>query len=132
VEICYSGVYSQQEMSKKLAGGGGLVGLLGTNDAQTVEKMIRSGDEYARTVYEAMAYQVAKEIGGCAAVLSGKVDRIILTGGLAFSEMFIGWIIPRVKFIAPVMLFPGESELEALAQGALRVMENREPVKEYV
>lgn len=132
VEICYNGGFTQKEMYRKLAGRGGLVGLLGTNDARTVEKMIAAGDDNAKLVYEAMAYQIAKEIGSCSAVLFGKVDRIILTGGLAHSRMLTQWIKDRVEFIAPILVFPGEGEMEALAQGAWRIMEGADPVREYV
>lgn len=131
VALCYSGDFYREEMMKKLVGQGGLVGYLGTNDAQKVEKMIENGDEKARLIYSAMAYQVAKEIGAASAVLSGKVDAIILTGGLAYGKSFVGEIINRINWIADVMVHPGENELQALAEGALRVLRGEEIAKEY-
>jgi butyrate kinase len=113
-------------------GKGGLVAYLGTNSALEVEQRINSGDDVAREVYEAMAYQIAKEIGSMAPVLSGKLDAVILTGGLSTSAMLVDWIRDRVKFIAPVLVYPGEDELRSLAQGALRVLRNQEEPKEYV
>ena len=131
VELCYSGKYTKEELRKKLVGGGGLAAYLGTNDALKVEAMIAEGNEKAKLMYEAMAYQVAKEIGAGATALKGKVDRIIITGGLAYSKMLMGWIKERVEFIAPVELYPGELEMEALALGVLRVMDNKEPLQTY-
>ncbi|MBZ4653712.1 MAG: Butyrate kinase [Peptococcaceae bacterium] len=131
VEMCFAQGLSRNEVYKCIVGRGGLVGYLGTNDARVVEEMIRQGNEEARLVYEAMAYQVAKEIGSCAAVLKGKVEAIALTGGLAYSQMLTNWIKERVEFIAPVMIFPGEGEMEALAEGALRVLRGIEGYKEY-
>lgn len=131
VSICFSGEYYRDEVMKKLVGQGGLVGYLGTNDAVKVEKMIKAGDEKAKLVYNAMAYQVAKEIGSAAAVLAGKVDAIILTGGLAFGKEFIKTITERVKWIADVIVQPGENELQALAEGALRVLRGIENAKVY-
>lgn len=116
---------------KKLVGQGGLVGYLGTNDAVKVEKMIEKGDKQAKLVYEAMAYQVAKEIGAASAVLAGKVDAIILTGGLAYGKEFVKEISERINWIADVIIHPGENELQALVEGALRVMKGEEEVKEY-
>ncbi|WP_034658761.1 butyrate kinase [Robertmurraya massiliosenegalensis] len=131
VALCYSGQYFYEEMMKKLVGQGGLVGYLHTNDAIAVEKMIENGDEQAKLVYSAMAYQVAKEIGSASAVLSGKVDAIILTGGLAYGKEFVQAIRERVKWIADVIVHPGENELQALAEGALRVLRGEEQEKHY-
>jgi butyrate kinase len=116
---------------KMLVGQGGLVGYLGTNDAVKVEQKIAAGDQVAKLVYEAMAYQVAKEIGAASAVLSGKVDAIVLTGGLAYGKDFINLISDRINWIADVMVHPGENELQALAEGALRVLRGEEEVKMY-
>jgi butyrate kinase len=120
-----------EEMSKKLAGKGGLVAHLGTNNAVEVEARIKAGDERAKLVYEAMAYQIAKEIGAMATVLNGEVDAVVLTGGLAHSEMLLGWLRERVSWIAPVLIYPGEDEMLALAQGALRVLQGEEKAKVY-
>ena len=131
VDLCYSGTYFRKEIMAKLVGQGGLVGYLGTNDAVTVEKRIEAGDQQAALLYEAMAYQVAKEIGSAATVLEGKVDAIILTGGLAYGKGFVEMIKKRVEWISDVVIFPGEDELQALAEGALRVMNGEEQAKTY-
>lgn len=131
VKIAFSGKYTYKELKKKMVGQGGLVGYLGTNDAREVVKRINEGDEYAKLIFEAMAYQIAKEIGACAAVLCGKVDRIILTGGLAHSNLLNELIIDRVKFIADVEVVSGEDEMLALAEGAFRVVNGEEEAKIY-
>ncbi|RFU65640.1 butyrate kinase [Peribacillus glennii] len=131
VKLCFSGEFYREEIMKKLVGQGGLAGYLGTSDAVKVEKMIENGDETARLVYDAMAYQVAKEIGAGAAVLSGKVDAIVLTGGLAYGKGFVEKISSRVNWIADVFVQPGENGLQALAEGALRVLRGEEEAKEY-
>ncbi|MEH7073961.1 butyrate kinase [Neobacillus drentensis] len=131
VALCYSGEYYREEVMKMLVGQGGLVGYLGTNDAVKVEQRIAAGDEEAKLIYDAMAYQVAKEIGAASAVLSGKVDAIVLTGGLAYGKGFVKSISDRVNWIADVIVHPGENELQALAEGALRVLKGEEEVKIY-
>jgi len=123
--------YTYEEMFKNIAGKGGLVAHLGTNDAREVERRIAAGDEHAKRIYEAMAYQIAKEIGAMATVLKGDVDAIVVTGGVAHSEMLVGWIKERTDWIAPVMVYPGEDEMLAMAQGALRVLRGEEKAKEY-
>jgi butyrate kinase len=122
---------SYEEMFRKLAGKGGLVAHLGTNSAEEVEDRIHSGDAQARLVYEAMAYQIAKEIGAMATVLKGSVDAIVVTGGVAHSQMLLGWVRERVAWIAPVLVYPGEDEMLALAQGALRVLVGEETALQY-
>ncbi|WP_121662715.1 butyrate kinase [Metabacillus litoralis] len=131
VSMCYSGEYFREEMMKKLVGQGGLVGYLGTNDAIKVEKMVEAGDQKAALIYSAMAYQIAKEIGSASAVLKGKVDAIVLTGGLAYGKKFVKEISSYIDWIADVLVFPGENELQALAEGALRVLRNEEEAKHY-
>lgn len=131
MKLCYSGKYTLDEMKKKVVGKGGLVAYLGTNDGREVEKMIEAGDKNAELVYEAMAYQVAKEIGACAAVLEGKVDAVCLTGGLAYDKRLMGWIKERIQFIGDVRIYPGEDEMIALAEGGLRVLRKEEKAKEY-
>jgi butyrate kinase len=121
--------YSQ--MSKRIAGQGGLVAHLGTNSAVAVERRIAEGDGHARLVYEAMAYQIAKEIGAMATVLHGEVDAVVITGGLAHSEILVRWVQERVAWIAPVMLYPGEDEMLALVQGTLRVLRGQEAAQQY-
>jgi len=132
VDLCFSGRYSRAEIYRLLTTGGGLTAYLGTQDAREVEARIAAGDENARLVYEGMAYQVAKEIGAMATVLKGQVDAIFFTGGLAHSELLLDWIKERVRFIAPLHVYPGEDELLALAEGALAVLEGRDAAQEYV
>ena len=127
----FSGEVTLSRMKKLNYGEGGLVAHLGTNDGAEIEKRIQEGDLKARFIYEAMAYQIAKEIGSCATVLKGRVDAIVLTGGLAYDALLTSWIKERTDFISPVIIFPGEDEMEALALGALRVLNHEETVKEY-
>lgn len=127
-----SGKYTKDEMKKKLRGEAGLKGHLGTIDAREVQKRIESGDEKAKLIFETMAYQIAKSIGELSVALYGKVDRIVLTGGIAYSKILTDWIIERVKFIAPVEILPGENEMESLSLGALRVLRGEETAREYV
>ena len=138
VRMCYGEAPYQDlhltydQMFKKLAGQGGLVAHLGTNSAVEVERRIRDGgDSHARLIYEAMAYQIAKEIGAMATVLKGEVDAIVITGGVAHSKMLLGWIRERVAWVAPILIYPGEDEMLALAQGALRVFRGQESAKTY-
>jgi butyrate kinase len=131
IKLCYSGKYTIDELKKKIVGNGGLMAYLGTNDGREVEKMIHNGNKEAELVYKAMAYQVAKEIGACAAVLEGKVDAVCMTGGLAYDKALIGWIKERVEFIGDIKVYPGEDEMIALAEGGLRVLRGEEQAKEY-
>jgi butyrate kinase len=108
-----------------------MVAYLGTHDMREVEKRIDNGDQKAKLVFEAMAYQIAKEIGAMSTVIEGKVDGIVLTGGMAYSEKLVGLIKARVGFIAPLHVFPGEQEMKALALGANRVMIGEEKAKIY-
>lgn len=110
---------------------GGLVAYLNTNDLRDVEAMIADGDEYAKLIYDAMAYQVAKEIGAMSAVLKGNIDAIILTGGLAYSEKFTNSIKEYVSFISEIKIYPGENEIPALATAVLRVLQGEEKPKIY-
>lgn len=121
----------EKKIYHQLVGGGGLVAYLGTNDAREVERRAEAGDEQARFYYEAMAYQVSKEIGAMAAVMKGDVQGIVLTGGIAHSKMLVSWIRERVEFIAPIVLLPGEFEVEPLAWGTLRVLSGEEQPKVY-
>jgi len=132
VKASFSGEYNLQEMRKLIKGHGGMVAYLGSHDLRVVEDMIEDGDTDALLIFEAMAYQVAKEIGGLATVLYGNVDAIGITGGLAHSKRFSGLIEERVRFIAPVHIFPGEQEMRALVLGALRVLREQEQVKVYM
>lgn len=131
VDLCFSGQYYKEEVIKMLIGGSGLTGYLGTAQADKIETMIKEGNEKALLIYEAMTYQIAKEIGAASAVLQGSVDAIILTGGLAHRKQIVEKIRRYVDWIADVHVVPGENELQALAEGALRVLKGQETVKQY-
>ncbi len=131
VRLAFSGRFAKESLARKVVGEGGLVGYLGTRDATEVERRIDEGDENARLVYDAMAYQVAKEVGAMASVLSGDVQAILISGGLAHSRLLVGKIRERVEFIAEVKVYPGEDEMEALAAGVFRVLKGDEEAKEY-
>jgi len=126
-----AGRMGPKDLSKKLVGQGGLAAYLGTTDAVKVEAAVKAGDAKAELIYRAMAYQVAKDIGAMAAVLAGDVDAVVLTGGLAHSGMLTGWVEKQVQFIAPVCIFPGEDEMEAMAEGALRILRGEETPRTY-
>jgi butyrate kinase len=120
-----------EQMFRKLAGKGGLVAHLGTNSALEVERRIAEGDDHARLIYEAMAYQIAKEIGAMATVLKGDVDAIVISGGVAHSRMLLGWIEERVAWISKILVYPGEDEILALVLGVLRVLRGEEEARVY-
>lgn len=128
VRMCFSGRYTREELKKKFVGRGGLVAYLGTNDLRKALEMARK-DEYASLVVRAMAYQIAKEIGGMCAILKGEVDAIILTGGMSYSSEFVQMVKEHIYKFAPIFVLPGEFEMEALALGALRVLRGEEQVK---
>lgn len=130
-KMVFSGKYTLKEIQRKNYGQGGLVAYLGTNDGATIMKRIKEGDKEAEFIHSVMCYQIAKEIGAYATVLKGNVDHIVLTGGLAYNELTTNLIKERVSFIAPVLIYPGEDEMEALALGALRVLRNEEKPKIY-
>jgi butyrate kinase len=130
-KICYSGNVAHGDLKKKIKGKGGLVAYLDTNDGREVAKMIENGNKEAEIVYKAMAYQVAKEIGMCATVLKGQVDAIILTGGIAYDKTFVKWISDSVEFISKIIVYPGEDEMTALAEGGLRVLRGEEEAQIY-
>ncbi|HEY3316534.1 MAG TPA: butyrate kinase [Bacillota bacterium] len=131
VRLCFSGRYDQAGLLRRLTAGGGMVSYLGTNDCQVAEERAGGGEARAALVLEAMAYQVAKEIGAMATVLFGRVDAVVLAGGLARSKHLVNLIKARISFIAPVLVYPGEDELAALAAGARRVLTGEEPAKSY-
>lgn len=131
IKMCYSGKYSEAEVYNKIVGKGGFVAYLNTNDARDVLKLVAEGSKEAEVVYNAFIYQVAKNIGEMATVLEGKVDAIIITGGIAYSEKVIADIKKRVDFISEIVVYPGEDELLALAQGAIRVISGEEEAKVY-
>jgi butyrate kinase len=131
IKLCFSGKYSEQEVYKKINGKGGTNAYLGTNDMREVLKRAQDGDAKAQLVFDAFTYQVAKDIGAMATVLKGKVDQIILTGGIAYGSAVVDAIKERVSFISGVTVYAGEDELLALTQGALRVLNGEEEAKVY-
>ncbi len=131
-KMALSGKYTLKEIQRKNYGNGGLVAYLGTNDGFEIDRRIKSGDKEALFMVQVMCYQIAKEIGSCSTVLKGKVDAIVITGGLAFDQLIINLIKERVSFISKILVFPGEDEMEALAFGALRVLTDKEKYKEYL
>ena len=130
-ELCCSGKYTEAQLQKIICGKGGLYSYLGVTDCRQVEKMIEEGNQRAAVVYEAMAYQVAKSIAAMSIPLKGKVDAIILTGGAAHSKMLTGMIQEYAGHLGNFVLMPGENELEALAEGAWRILEGREEANTY-
>jgi butyrate kinase len=131
IELCYSGKYSKQDMIKKVRGMGGLRDLLGTSDGREIAKMVSDGDEYAILVMEAQAYQIAKGIALVSPPFMGVIDVIIITGGLAHSGFLVENVKKYISHMAPVVVFPGEFEMEALALGGLRILRDQEPVNEF-
>lgn len=131
VTLCYSGKYTESEMMGFVRGKGGLVAHLGTSNAIEVEKRIEEGDSHAKLVYDGMLYSNVRAIGALAAAADGKIDRVILTGGLAHSKYVAAYITKKVSFIAPVEVMAGEFELEALAAGACRVLDGEEKAKDF-
>ncbi|MDE6064400.1 MAG: butyrate kinase, partial [Lachnospiraceae bacterium] len=131
IKMCFSGKYTEKEVYGKIVGKGGFNAYLGTNDMRNVTKMANEGDAHAAEVKEAFLYQVAKDIGSMACVLEGKVDQIIVTGGIAYGEDVIANLKEKAGWIAPFTVYPGEDELLALAQGALRVMNGEEKAMVY-
>jgi butyrate kinase len=129
--MCFSGDYTEAEVLKMITGRGGVVAHLGTNDCRVASKRAEEGDAQAQLIIDSMAYNTAKHVGAAATVLKGHVDAIILTGGIANDKYVCGYIAERVEFIAPVVVIPGENELEALASNALRVLTGEEQAKVY-
>lgn len=127
-EACFSGKYTLKRMIKMQMGGGGMMSYLGTSDIPEIEKRIKNNDKEAELYYRGMVYQLAKNIGAMATITCGKVDRIVLTGGMSYSKMLCDQITECVRFIAPVEIIPGSYEMEALALGALRIARGEETV----
>jgi len=128
---CFSGEFNEKQLDRMVFGEGGLFAYLGTRDLQEVERRIDAGDPHASVVYDAMVYQIAKEIGAMAAVLQGQVDAVLLTGGMAHSERLVNCLRSYIDWIAPVSVYPGEDELRALAEGVLRVLNGEEQAKTF-
>ena len=131
VKMCFSGKYSEKEVYGKLVGNGGLNAYANTNDMRDVLKLMAEGDKKAKEIFDAFIYQVSKDIGAMATVLKGKVDKIILTGGIAYSDVVDNALKERTGWIADFKVYGGEDELLALAQGAIRVLNGEEQAKEY-
>jgi butyrate kinase len=130
-KICFSGHYTLEQVKKMITGEGGLVAHLGTNNAQEVETKAKSGDEKSKLIQDAMSYNIGKEIGSMASVLKGNVDSIILTGGIAYNKDLINYIKEMVSYIAPVVVYPGEDEMQALAMNGQLVMTGEVQPKVY-
>lgn len=130
-KLCFSGEYTYDEVKKMLTGKGGLVAHAGTNDAYEIEMKAKAGDKKAQLLQDAMSYSVAKYIGQMAAVLKGRVDGIILTGGIAHNPYLVEYIKEMVGFIAPVAVYPGEDEMQALAMNALMALRGDVLPREY-
>lgn len=131
VKLCFSGKYTESEVYSKIVGKGGYVAYLNTNDVREVLKAIEEGDNHAKLIFDAFIYQISKAIGEMSVVLKGKVDTIILTGGIAYSPVVINAIKENVNWISNLTVYPGEDELLALAQGAIRVLDEEEEAREY-
>lgn len=131
VKMCFSGKYSEAEVYGKVVGKGGFVGYLNTNDVKGVIDKMEEGDKDCESIYKAFVYQISKAIGEMSVVLEGKVDQIIFTGGIAYSPTLVPDLKAKVEWIAPVTVYPGEDELLALAQGAIRVLDGEEQAKVY-
>jgi butyrate kinase len=129
VKLCASGTMTAQQLDRHVFGDGGLFAYLGTRDLIEVEGRIDSGDPEAAAVFEAMIYQIGKEAGAMAAVLEGKVDAVLVTGGMAHSERAVARLRRFVEWISPVAVFAGEDELQALAEGVFRVLDGEEPAR---
>ena len=131
IKMCFSGQYTEKEVYKKFVGNGGFNAYLGTNDMRDVEKMVNEGNAKATEVRDAFIFQVSKDIGSMAAVLKGKVDAIVVTGGIAYDKGVVAGLKDACEWIAPFTVYPGEDELGALVQGGLRVLNGEEEAKVY-
>lgn len=131
IKMCFSGKYTETEVYQKTVGKGGFVGYLSTNDVKGVIDKMESGDKECEAIYKAFIYQITKSVGEMAAALNGKVDQILLTGGIAYSKTLVPDLKANIEWIAPVTVYPGEDELLALAQGAIRVLSGEEEAKIY-
>ena len=131
IRLCYSGKYTEKQLLKRIAGQAGLTAHLGTNNMCEILQSIKDGDEHAQLLVDAMLYHTAKQIASEAAVLCGQIDAILLTGGMAHSDYVVSELRRRIGFLAPVYVFPGEDEMEALALNALAVLQGKRQAKVY-
>lgn len=132
VDLCFAGTHTRKQVEALLFRDGGLQSYLGTKDLTVVEQRMAAGDAWASTVFDAMVYQIAKEIGAMAAVLHGQADGLLITGGMAHSELLVSRLREYVSWIAPITVYPGEDELQALAEGVLRVLRGEEQARQFV
>jgi butyrate kinase len=132
IKLCFSGAWNDKQLDRMVFGEGGLFAYLGTRDLQEIERRIDQGDQLAAEVYEAMIYKIAKEAGAMAAVLSGSVDALLLTGGMAHSMRLVSRLRTYIEWIAPITVYPGEDELRALAEGVFRVLDGEEQARIFV
>ena len=131
IDLCFSGQFTKDELKKRISGRAGLTAHLGTTDVPVIIKSIEEGDKKAELVLDAMIYNVAKAIGGAATVLCGKIDAILLTGGIAYSDYVISRLKKRISFLAPIHIYPGENEMESLAFNALGALKGELPIQIY-
>jgi len=131
VDLCFSGRYTRNQVEDLLIRDGGLYSYLGTKDLEEVERRITSGEAKASIVYEAMVCQIAREIGAMATVLNGSVDALLLTGGMAHSQRLVSAVSEHVGWIAPIVVYPGEDELQALTEGVLRALRHEEHLRVF-
>lgn len=131
IDLCFSGTLTKEELKKRISGRAGLTAHLGTTDIRTIIQLIEAGDEHARLILDAMIYNIAKGIGAAATVLYGKMDAILLTGGIAYSDYVVSRLKERISFLAPVYVYPGEDEMEALALNALGALRGELPIAAY-
>jgi len=131
IDVCYSGKYTKDELKKMLVGKGGLMAHLGTNEAQRAVAAAESGDAKALLIVNSMSYQIGKSVGAAAAVLCGKVDGILITGGIAYNPLVTDYIKNMTEFIAPVAVYPGEDEMAALAGNVRQALAGKLPIKKY-
>lgn len=131
IRLCYSGKYTEKEMLSKCTRSGGLVDHLGTSDALEVSQRAENGDKHAKLIWDAMIYQIVKSIGSMASVLNGEVDGILLGGGMVYNKGLVSQIKEACSYIADVSAYPGEFEMEAMASGAIRVLNGEEEAKKY-
>jgi len=129
IKLCFSGQYNEKQLDRMVFGEGGLYAYLGTRDLLEVERRIDSGESAAARVYDAMVYKLTKEVGAMTAVLEGRVDALLITGGMAHSERLVGRLRASIEWIAPIAVYPGEDELRALAEGVFRVLDGEEEPK---
>ena len=131
IDLCYSGRFTSDELKKRISGRAGLTAHLGTTDVVAIVKSIEDGDKHAELILDAMIYQIARSVGAAATVLYGKIDAILLTGGIAHSDYVVSRLIDRISFLAPIHVYPGEDELEALALNALGALNGELPIIVY-